>query len=205
MKKRIFTRFYYGLIWGFLSCLVLGCNSVKKLAEKGNPDLAIMIIDEQGNPVKDFCITLEKETMTVQEYTDKQGVCVFYSLVPQDYSFKGTKENYLELNGIIRRQDLNEGLLCWKTQSAGAVLEKVYDEYEAELYAQGLSLLDKLCCSKNTGVTASIHLFRAYGLYKLGNREDTRYELNILKEVAPDSFDPAISALENGIKGESVQ
>lgn len=144
-----------------------GCASKPKLNGKGR--LCGVVIDENNEPVPDFIISCRKDKgLWKCTMTGSEGLFVFEDMPLGIYSFKGTKECYLDFYEEDYVFNDRSKVFCFQLSSIDNALDKteqmiIYGDYE-----QAVTLLDQIKCEKNLEAKKVLAYYRDYLTEKMG-------------------------------------
>jgi len=183
MKKNYFFLlaeiFFITINFFFASCKSSGYFP-------GNAPLTVMIVDEQGQGVRDFQLVLSNFNNSQKGITNENGLCSFDGIPAGEYELSGQKVGY----SLFKAQKFifsNKcDVFCFRVMSGNYVFTQVQKLYQAESYEEGILLLDKLFCEKKSLLKAAVYFFKAYAYAATGNKKEVNNELKKLASTSKE-------------------
>lgn len=168
------------------SFLLLFSSCVSKPEFEGKGDLCGIIIDENNNPVKNcivYCNSPDKKKIPVKPVlTNESGLFVFSGITSGDYFISTEKNNYLRIKALPYCFNDRNKIFCIQMKSCKAALKQVEEMLVLGQKKEASSLLDDICCEKNT----KLHMYiKAYQLFTTDDKELKR---SIISEIKKSSY-----------------
>ena len=194
--KRFIKKFF--IIQVFTVALILGTACKTTGVFPGTALLTVMIVDENGQGVRDFNLTLSNFNKSEKGITNSSGICVFENIPSGEYELCGKKNGYVKLS-TGRIHFFNKGdVFCFSVLSGSSAFEQVQALYECGNYAQGLELMDNIVCEKKSQLSAAVSFFKAYAYAAMNETKAKEREIKKIKSASrefAEKYSVAVASL----------